>query len=116
MFCLYFTIAGIVESKYYSLGEVICLYSALIFGAFLFVLMCLWADRLSCSAASVAHAAHALDESFDSTVMHIRYIITVNQEVHMTVWNFFPMKKSFVLASIGSVITYSVLIKDILKD
>ncbi|GBM99413.1 hypothetical protein AVEN_78632-1 [Araneus ventricosus] len=116
MFCLYFTITGIMGSEDISIWELIVLYSALIFGAFMFVLMCLWADRLSSSAASVAHAAQALDGNLDSPVMHIRYILTVNKKVRMTVWSLFPLTKSSVLASIGTVITYSVLIKGILNE
>ncbi|GBO27126.1 hypothetical protein AVEN_200585-1 [Araneus ventricosus] len=103
-------------SKHFSIGDLICIYSGIIFGAFLFVLMCVWADRLSSSVASVAHTAHALDGNLDTPVMHIRYILALNQEVHLTVWGLFPLKKSFVLASVGTVITYSVLMKGILNE
>ncbi|GBN49967.1 hypothetical protein AVEN_98913-1 [Araneus ventricosus] len=82
----------------------------------MFILMCLWADRLSSSVASVAHAAQALDGNLDSPVMHIRHILAVNQKVHLTVWGLFPLKKSFVLVSIGTVTTYSVLIKGIFNE
>ncbi|KAF8788764.1 hypothetical protein HNY73_006770 [Argiope bruennichi] len=116
VFNLYFGIAVILDSEESFIGEKIYLYTLIIFSTFMFFLMCLWADGVSSSAASVAREAQMLDGDLASSAMHFRYILAVSQEVHMTVWNLLPLRKSFVLASIGTMITYSVLIKDIVKQ
>ncbi|GBM41611.1 hypothetical protein AVEN_196220-1 [Araneus ventricosus] len=116
LFSLYFTIAGMMASTSMLKGESVCIITAVVYNTFMFFLMCLWADRVSCSASSVAHAAHFLRGNSISSVMHIRYILAVSQDVHMSVWGLFPLRKSFVFASIGTMITYSVLIKDIIKQ
>ncbi|GBN31698.1 hypothetical protein AVEN_62086-1, partial [Araneus ventricosus] len=62
VFSLYFTIAVILEAEEgVFIGESICMYSLVIFSTFTFFLMCLWADKVSSSATSVARAAHLLD-------------------------------------------------------
>ncbi|GBM59502.1 hypothetical protein AVEN_70477-1 [Araneus ventricosus] len=115
IFSLYFTIAVILEAEEVFIGLSICMYTLIIFCTFMFFLMCIWADRVSSAAASVAREAHLLEGDLISSAMHVRYILAVNQEVHMTVWDVLPLRKSLVLVSIGTMITYSVLIKDIIK-
>ncbi|GBM80462.1 hypothetical protein AVEN_57300-1 [Araneus ventricosus] len=112
-FSLYFAITGLLASS--DIWQIICFSTVVIYGTFMFFIMCLRADRMSCSAASVARKAHLLQGTPCSSGMHIRCLITLNQEVHFTVWGFFPLRKSFALATIGAVITYSVVIKDIVQ-
>lgn len=115
VFSLYFAIIGLIGKKDASVWEIISISAIVIYGTFMFFFMCLWADRISCSTASIARKAHFLQGNSCPTGLHIRFLLALSQDVHFTVWGFFPLKRSFVLASVGAAITYSVLIKDITK-
>lgn len=115
VFGLYFAIAGITASHHMFATENIFLHISGICGIILTSAMCVWADRVSSIAASVATEAHSLVPDMFS-ILHIRYILAVNQNVHMTVCSLFTLRKSFLLASIGSMITYSILLRDFLKQ
>ncbi|GBM96858.1 hypothetical protein AVEN_126649-1 [Araneus ventricosus] len=112
IFSVYFGILGILAVKSVPIEDKARMYSFAVFDTFVFFLMCLWADRVSSSAASVAREAYLLKGDADTSALHTQYILTANQDVHMTFGGLFPLHKSFVLASFGTIITYSVLIKD----
>ncbi|KAF8770796.1 hypothetical protein HNY73_018285 [Argiope bruennichi] len=114
VFHLYFAINGLLGSNDEIVWpNVICLSSGIIYSTFMFFIMCLWADRMSCSAAAISRKVHLLQGNSCSSGAHIRCLIALSQDVHFTVWGFFPLKKNFVLASVGAMITYSVMFKDI---
>ncbi|GBM43410.1 hypothetical protein AVEN_18586-1 [Araneus ventricosus] len=113
VFCLYFGISAFSEPDMF-IEEKICTSAMILFNTLMFFLMCFWADKVSCSAAAVAREAHCLPENGrNSPVTHVRYLFAVNQDVHLSVWGFLPLRKSFIFASAGTMITYSVLIKNI---
>ncbi|GBN52942.1 hypothetical protein AVEN_135032-1 [Araneus ventricosus] len=112
VFNVYFGILGILAVKDVPIEDKARIYSFAVFDTFLFFLMCLWSDRVSSSAASVAREAYLLKGDADTSALRTQYILTANQDVHMTFGGLFPLRKSFVLASFGTIITYSVLIKD----
>ncbi|GBM43416.1 hypothetical protein AVEN_18591-1 [Araneus ventricosus] len=117
VFILYFGVTIITGEGAISVPQRISTFFALVYNAFIFFYACIWANRVSSSAASISEEACHLEENpKKSPVMHNRYLLVVNQGVYMTVWGVLPLKKSFVLASIGTMITYSVLIKDILSE
>ncbi|GBL94917.1 hypothetical protein AVEN_187438-1 [Araneus ventricosus] len=117
MFFLYFTINGSSETVGMLFEEKIALCVSVVFSISMLFLMCRWSEKVSSSAASIAEQAHCLPENAEnSPVAHIRYLYLVNQDVHFTVWGLFPLRKSFVFASIGTVITYTVLTKDVFKS
>ncbi|GBN52941.1 hypothetical protein AVEN_135031-1 [Araneus ventricosus] len=112
IFSVYFGILGILAVKSVAIEDKSRIYSFAVFDTFVFFLMCLWADRVSSSAASVAREAYLLKGDADTSALRTQYILTANQDVHMTFGGLFPLRKSFVLASFGTIITYSVLIKE----
>ncbi|KAF8770795.1 hypothetical protein HNY73_018284 [Argiope bruennichi] len=116
VFNLYFAINGLLGSDNEIFWpNIICLSLVIIYSTFMFFIMCLWADRMSCSAAAISRKVHLLQGNSCSSGAHIRCLIALSQDVHFTVWGFFPLRKNFVLASVGAMITYSVMFKDIVK-
>ncbi|GIY46882.1 uncharacterized protein CEXT_259331 [Caerostris extrusa] len=106
----------ILESPNLFNGQVISQVLVVLYDTMMFFLMCLWADKMSTSATAVASEAHWLEEnSRMSPVLQIRYLLAINQDVNFTVWGFLPLRKGFILGSIGTIITYSVLINNLIN-
>ncbi|GIY83816.1 uncharacterized protein CDAR_576761 [Caerostris darwini] len=117
LFSLYFALAMILESpRDLFNGQIISQVLVIIYDTVMFFLMCLWADKMSMSSTAVASEAHWLEEnSRMSPVLQIRYLLAVNQDMNFTVWGFLPLRKGFILGSIGTIITYSVLINNLIN-
>ncbi|GIY83822.1 uncharacterized protein CDAR_576791 [Caerostris darwini] len=117
LFSLYFALDMILESpRDLFSGQIISQVIFVLYNTMMFFLMYLWADKMSMSATAVASEAHWLEEnSRMSPVLQIRYLLAVNQDLNFTVWGFLPLRKGFILGSIGTIITYSVLINDIIN-
>ncbi|KAF8792050.1 hypothetical protein HNY73_003699 [Argiope bruennichi] len=116
-FSIYLAVYGVAEKADSSIELKILILIELPYNTFMLFFMCLWADRVSTSAASVAEEVHSLEEnSRGSPEMHIRYLYLANRDVHLTVWGLFPLKKSFLFSALGNMITYTMLSKDIFKS
>ncbi|GIY83818.1 uncharacterized protein CDAR_576771 [Caerostris darwini] len=117
LFSFYFALDMILESpRDLFNGQIISQVIFVLYDTMMFFLMCLWADKMSMSATAVASEAHWLEENSRMTpVLQIRYLFAVNQDVNFTVWGFLPLRKGFILRSIGTIITYSVLINNLIS-
>ncbi|GIY83820.1 uncharacterized protein CDAR_576781 [Caerostris darwini] len=117
LFSLYFALDMILESpRDLFNGQIISQVVFVLYDTMMFFLMCLGADKMSMSATAIASQAHCLEENCRiSPVLQIRYLLAVNQDVNFTVWGFLPLRKGFILGSIGTIITYSVLINNIIS-
>ncbi|GBM60430.1 hypothetical protein AVEN_154156-1, partial [Araneus ventricosus] len=76
VFSVYFGILGILAVKALPIEDKARIYTFAVFDTFVFFLMCLWADRVSSSAASVAREAYLLKGDADTSALHTQYILT----------------------------------------
>ncbi|KAF8792039.1 hypothetical protein HNY73_003689 [Argiope bruennichi] len=117
MFICYFGLIAIAKPDELSYLEIVGSCFSAAYNALIFLLACFWANRVSSSAESVAEEAHCLEKNPEnSLVTYICYLNVVNQDLCMTAWGFLPLRKNFVLATVGTLITYSVLIKNFSKN
>ncbi|KAF8792049.1 hypothetical protein HNY73_003698 [Argiope bruennichi] len=116
IFVLYFGITAIIGEGATHIALRISTFFSLGYSTFMFIIPCLYANRVSSSAAAIAEEANTLEENpMNYYVIHNRYLHIVNQDMYMTIGGFLPLKKNFILVSIGTMVTYSVLIKDIMR-
>ncbi|KAG8189544.1 hypothetical protein JTE90_008504 [Oedothorax gibbosus] len=81
-----------------------------------FFLTCYSASELSDTVKNISLEAHLLLENPKMPPMkHLRFLFVVDKGVHLTVWKLFPLRRNSILTSIGTMITYAVLIENILR-
>ncbi|GBM43421.1 hypothetical protein AVEN_18595-1 [Araneus ventricosus] len=121
-FSIYLAVYGIAETANRLIEERIVLFIVVLYSIFMLFLMCLWADRVSSSAASLAEDVHSLEEnSKGSPATHIRYLYLANRDVHLTVWD--KNTKRFILQAVGKIFdplglitSFTIRVKCLIQD
>ncbi|KAG8189543.1 hypothetical protein JTE90_008503 [Oedothorax gibbosus] len=113
---IYYALSIVVDLK--TIPQIITMLYNLTVSIVMFFLTCYSASELSDIVHDLSTAAHMLPENLKMPpIKHLRFLFVVDKSVRLTVWKLFPLEKSYILASIGTIITYAVLVDNLLpKD
>ncbi|GBN73557.1 hypothetical protein AVEN_62707-1 [Araneus ventricosus] len=77
----------------------------------LFILISVWATAVAEASAEFVKLAKSRLNEDDSAFPRRKYVafITTQQEIRFTVWKIVPINRSFILSTIGTIITYVML-------
>lgn len=101
----------------YEISRIVTVLYNLTYNIVMFYMTCHYASVLSNIVSNLSSEAHLLPENLNmSPLKYLRFLLVVSKDVHLTVWKFFPLRRNYVLTSIGTIITYSVLVDNLLKN
>ncbi|GFT82318.1 hypothetical protein NPIL_240721 [Nephila pilipes] len=74
---------------------------------------------MSTSASLVCEASQEIGSMAEASIgvtprskyMQLRFLMSAEKEIHLTVWKMIPIRRNFILATTGAIFTYAVLFK-----
>lgn len=112
---VYFALALVVQTL--GTAQSIAMFYNLAHNLLMFCATCHAASEMSDVASKLGSEAHMLPENTkNSPLTHLRFLLVVGKDVHLTVWKLFPLRKNYILTSIGTIITYFVLVDSLMRN
>lgn len=118
MSSVYHALAFVVDFQSYRLSVHIFYVSCtLLHNILMFSMSCHFASSLSDTASCLSYKAHLMPENCNkSPLTHLRFLFAVGKEVHFTVCKLLPLTKNYILVLLGTIVTYSVLMDNLMKN